>query len=153
MKKTRLITSGLIVLIILMAVQINAQQKRCDQRGNYYLTYLELDENQKTQAETFYTEMQKTVNTLNLDRKEKELELKKLMIADNVEEQVVFSKVEEISQLQAEIRKARMKNKIQLRSILTANQKVLFDSKEIGRMSGKRNGGRSDKSGRRNRVQ
>lgn len=137
MKKTSLITSSLLAIMLLFIFQANAQRGRGDNsRGNNFLTYLELDENQESQAKTFFTEMQKTVNPLRMEIKEKELELEKLMITDNVKEKTVYAKVDEIGQLKSEVQKARTKSKIQLRSILTDEQKVLFDSKEINGRKG-----------------
>lgn len=152
MKKTKLIAAGLIAVMLLLVVQVNAQRGNRDcSRGNNFLTYLELDENQEAQAQTFFMEMQKTVNPLKLDIREKELQLDKLMISANIDEKAVFAKVEEISRLKAEVQKARMKNKIQLRSILTEDQKVLFDSKETGRKNGRKRGG-PERMGKPNKM-
>jgi len=134
MKKTRLITVGLLAVMLLIVAQVSAQRNREDgQKGKDFLSYLQLNENQKAQAQTFFTEMKKTTNPLRLEIQKKQLEIDKLMMTDNVDEKTIFAKVDELARLQADMQKARLKSKIQLRSILTDEQKVMFDSKEVDR--------------------
>jgi Spy/CpxP family protein refolding chaperone len=138
MKLRRLMTVVLAIMM-LSIMQVSAQsQKGQNQRGDEEnpLTSLNLSEKQETQAKEFHSQMKEKITPIQLDVKEKEIQLQKLMIADEIDESAVFAKVDEISALKAEIQKARLLSKIQIRSILTKDQRIKFDEKAKDRKKG-----------------
>lgn len=122
----------MLAIMLLSIIQVSAQsqkdQKQKGERTNP-LMFLNLSEKQETQAKEFHSQMKEKVTPIQLDLEEKEIQLQKLMIADEIDESAVFAKVDEISALKAEIQKARLLSKIQLRSILTIEQRIKFDEK------------------------
>lgn len=132
MKTNQVIPAILLILTVgLLSANAQPKERKFDNKEKSHpLMYLNLNEEQEAQAKTFFAEMQKQITPLKLDVKEKEIELEKLLIADQINEKAVFAKVDEISLIKAEIQKAHLKNKIQLRSILTDEQRILFDAKK-----------------------
>jgi Spy/CpxP family protein refolding chaperone len=55
------------------------------------------------------------------------------MTADEVDEEAVMLLADKMGAIQIQIKKAHLKNSIQLRSVLSDEQKVLFDSKNMER--------------------
>ncbi len=140
--KTQKLSSWIMVAIMVIGgLSLSAQQMQGRNFQNFTnpqirFAYLELSAAQLEQAKTFYTEMQKMNTPLRVDIQEKQAQLNKLMIADQPNEKDIYTKVEEIADLRLEIQKARIASRLQLRSILDANQKVLFDARGFGNRNG-----------------
>lgn len=141
MMKTKRIMTVMLAIMLLSIMQVSAQfQRGQNQKGEgmHLLMFLDLSEEQETQAKAFYSQMKEKTTPIQLDVTAKEVRLQKLMIADKIEENTVFAMVDEISALKAQIRKARLQNKIKLRSILTDDQRVIFDANGIDRRRGRK---------------
>jgi protein CpxP len=134
MKKGKEIMVMLLVLFV--AFQTNAQndrQKFSKERNEHLIDYLDLSEEQQSQMKAFQLEMQSTTKELKLDLEEMRVQLKRLMTADEVDEEAVMLLADKMGAIQIQIKKAHLKNSIQLRSVLSDEQKVLFDSKNMER--------------------
>jgi protein CpxP len=134
MKKGKEIMVMLLVLFV--AFQTHAQndrQKFSKERNEHLIDYLDLSEEQQSQMKAFQLEMQSTTKELKLDLEEMRVQLKRLMTADEVDEEAVMLLADKMGAIQIQIKKAHLKNSIQLRSVLSDEQKVLFDSKNMER--------------------
>jgi protein CpxP len=134
MKKGKEIMVMLLVLFV--AFQTHAQndrQKFSKERNEHLIDYLDLSEEQQSQMKAFQLEMQSTTKELKLDLEEMRVQLKRLMTADEVDEEAVMLLADKMGAIQTQIKKAHLKNSIQQRSVLSDEQKVLFDSKNMER--------------------
>lgn len=153
MKTKRILTSVLLSVLVLasslaIAQPKNGQRGQCDkaQRGaKDKMACLNLTEDQQATAETFFTEMQKEMTPLKLDLKEKKVQLDKLMIADQPDEKDIDAKLEEMSAIRLEMQKLKIDHQLKLRTILDADQKVLFDAQQTGKRNGQSRKGQSKK--------
>ncbi len=139
--KTRKLMTMMVAMMLLSMIHVSAQsQKGPKERGeqSHPLMFLNLSDEQQAQAKAFYSQMKEKTTPIQLDVKEKEIQLQKLMIADKIDESAVFAKVDEVSALKAQIQKARLQNKIQLRSILNKEQRILFDAKATDKKKAKK---------------
>lgn len=151
MKTKRLLSSLLLSLLVLVGTVAMAQNRDGNrskgdrgQRGSSdKMTYLNLTEDQQATAKTLFTEMQEGMTPLKLDVKEKKVQMDKLMIADQPDEKAIYAKVDEMSDIRAQMQKLKIENKLKLRAILDADQKVLFDAKQTGKRKSKGRNGRS----------
>lgn len=124
------------LLVLFVAFQTHAQndrQKFSKERNEHLIDYLDLSEEQQSQMKAFQLEMQSTTKELKLDLEEMRVQLKRLMTADEVDEEAVMLLADKMGAIQIQIKKAHLKNSIQLRSVLSDEQKVLFDSKNMER--------------------
>ncbi len=102
---------------------------------------LDLNDEQKTQIEKIHLDMQKELlPTLN-EIREKNAKLSTL-ISENESESKINQLIDEISKLQATVRKGRISTHFKVRELLTDEQKIKFDT-----FSGNRFNGRDHHSG------
>jgi len=141
MKTQKLSSWILIAIMAISGLSLSAQNGQGRNFNNTTqtqnrLVYLDLTEAQQVQAKTFYTEMQKQSTPLRADMQEKQAQLNKLMIADPSNEKDIYAKVDEIAHIRLDLQKIRINSKLQMRAILDADQKVLFDAREVGNRNG-----------------
>lgn len=89
---------------------------------------LELTDAQKEQIEKFQTEHTKKVLPLRNELGELRAELRTLSTVDKVNMNDINKKIDEIGKVQTELMKERAAHRQQIRSLLTDEQRVKFDS-------------------------
>ncbi len=144
---------GLIVILIFASYQAEAQRDRGNGFGKGYRSgnprgdgdgpgpisrmgsALDLNDEQKSQIEKIHLDMQKELlPTLN-ELREKNAKLNTL-ISENESELKINQLIDEISKLQATVRKGRISNHFKVRELLTDEQKVKFDTFSGNRLNG-----------------
>ncbi len=152
--KTQKLSSWIIIAIMaisglsLSAQNMQGRDFNSTSQTQNRLAYLDLTEAQQVQAKTFFTEMQKQSTPLRADLQEKQAQLNKLMIAEPTNEKDIYAKVDEMAHIRLDLQKIRISHRLQMRTILDADQKALFDAQEVGR--GNRGGSsKGNKSGNR----
>jgi Spy/CpxP family protein refolding chaperone len=134
MKKEKKFVVLILVLMIAMSSMAQGKHERALKGDKAHpFAYLDLSEEQMTQLKAFRLEMQSTTKELKLDLEEMRVQLKRLMTADEVDEEAVMLLADKMGAIQTQIKKAHLKNNIQQRSVLSEEQKVLFDSKNMER--------------------
>ncbi len=89
---------------------------------------LKLDENQEAQAKTLRLEMMKETTPLKNELRVLKAQLHSQSVGDNAEEKAVFKLMEQISAKKLDIDKKQFQYQRKFRSILTDDQKILFDA-------------------------
>lgn len=170
MKKNKsfLISSMIILLLSVTSIQIQAQnrpmrgqQKATQNKGivqnkcENFLTDLTAD--QKTKMGTLRTQMQKATLPLLNEIKELEAKLTTLESADKVDMAKINQVIEQSTIKKAGVRKLRAQFKQDVRKILTEEQRVAFDMRQMRKGSRKGMGthhgrrmGNGNQSGNRN---
>lgn len=95
---------------------------------------LKLDATQQNQFKDLDLKLDKELLPLKSDLKVLDAELDKLLIADKPDQDAIGQKIEKIGALKVQIEKAKVKNRLAKRALLTDEQRVHFD--KCGCMSG-----------------
>lgn len=106
-------------------------QKFRNNQGNQHqrmLQYLELTEKQKEQVQTIHLNGQKAMLPLRNQIREKNARLLSLTTGDEFDETAVNTLITEISDLHASMMTMRISHRQEIRSLLTEEQQVKFDT-------------------------
>ena len=138
--KTRKITNVLLasMLLLFTAFQVNAQRnyEKFEQRSDRMQQMLDLTEDQETKIEVLRTahlkEMLQFRNKLNeLIAKEQTL-----TSADKADMKAINANIDEITSVKNKMMKQQAEHHQNVRSLLTEDQRVIFDSRGFGRGHG-----------------
>ena len=156
MKTRKLIAPVLVLLIFAGSFQVFAQNGNRDgnrdgrnNRNNDRLACLDLTAEQETQAKAIVTGIMEQSTPIKADVKVKQAELDQLMIADSPNEKAIYAKVDEISQLRAEMQKLKIEGKLKVRTILDDEQKAKFDANQLDGKRGKKGKGQKPSKGQK----
>ncbi len=162
MKKNHFKSAVLIVALIMATSQMYAQQGNGQGQGNKkgqcngygkFMNIPDLTDSQIEKIKVLKTTHMKTVLPVKNEIGEKEAKLRTLMSAENVDMSKVNSLIDEISVKKAFMKKDGVKMAIEIRKILTEEQRVFFDmrmsSKKGCRKGGKGYGNSSCRGGGR----
>lgn len=136
--KTAVIFLGLIGLTGLTFAQQGAQKnnkqrmekmQEMHQQRNLMQKIPDLSDQQQEQIRDTRLNTRKEVMPLQNRMREKAARLKTLRTAENADMAAINTVVEEMSSLRAEIMKARLASEQEIRSLLTDDQRVVFDSR------------------------
>lgn len=122
----------MILVIAFSSMQIMAQGKKMNKKGPAFKD-LELTENQQAKAKTLRMDLQQKSKLMNLDIKEKQIQLEKLMIADEPDKNAIFKKIDEISKLKTELQKLKATHRLDFRAMLTPEQQLKFDTHQMNK--------------------
>jgi Spy/CpxP family protein refolding chaperone len=86
-----------------------------------------LTEEQQTQIEKSKLNLDKELLPLEADVDVKRAELDKLFLVEKPDKKAVYKKVDEIGVLQVQIEKIKVDHKLEVRALLTPDQRVAFD--------------------------
>lgn len=116
-------------------------QKSNQQRNGAKLLKLELTDEQKEKMADLRLQSQKeTLSYKNVIR-EKKAKMRTLSTGENYDVNELNKLVDEISDLEASVKKVMVKNRGEMRALLTEDQKIIFDSMPMQpRKMGKRGG-------------
>lgn len=141
----------MILLFLFVGMGLYAQQGAGQQNQDRTpYKFLELTADQQTQVEAIMTNFQESSKMKKLDAKEKEIQLEKLMVADKPDEKAIMAKVDEIMALRTDLRKEAIKNKLEVRALLTPEQRAKFDAR-MNQKQKRRGGQKNNKGAKRQR--
>ena len=141
--------SALIVVMLAIAFSSTAQQKQGSPQQKKQMKFEnrdmlpDLTDAQKDQMKAIRIKGMKATQTLKNQLMEKRAHLNTLSSADKADMKAINKQIDEIATLQASMQKVRAANKQEVRSILTDDQRVMFDARRGG--SSHRKGGQGTK--------
>jgi len=91
----------------------------------------DLTEDQQAQIEAIRLKLEKTVIPLKGEIKVLDAELKNLLASGSASERELDRKIDEISALRVSVQKRQVKQHLEIRSLLTEEQKVFFDRRML----------------------
>lgn len=128
MKTKRLISAAVIALMLFGTSAVYAQHKGPEhQRDNG----LKLTEEQKAKMKDIRTASYKEIKQLENQMGELKAKQRTLTMADKPDMNAINANIDEITKVQNKMMKIRAANHQQIRSLLTDEQKMLFDSKKM----------------------
>lgn len=125
------------------------EHKKASMHKKYDDEMLNLTDAQKEQMKTIRTDTQKQMMPLKNQLQEKEARMKTLTTNENVDMAQVDALIDEMAALRAEMRKIKERKKQETRSILTEEQRVIFDSMKAhhkGRHKGHKQGPKQEQA-------
>jgi Spy/CpxP family protein refolding chaperone len=91
-----------------------------------------LTDAQKKQADIMHLNVKKSMSVLKAQKKLKKIELINLVIMDNPDTNAIHSKIDEIIEVKREIMRVRNDHMVEMRGMLTPEQRLSFDMGLLG---------------------
>jgi len=113
-------------------------RKECKKGHEKHTDIPNLTEDQKTQIEAIRGEFKTENQTTMRELKSKQQELRQLTSADSVNIEAVDSLIDEIGTLKTSIMKSKTNMDLEVRNLLTEDQRTYFDSRPLHRHKHKR---------------
>lgn len=166
MKKIILFTTALFLGFTVLSAQPNKMNKKPQRQGSEFSQRnmgpggmgvqnsncrLDLTEEQQDQMKDLRMDHQKNVMTVKNEMGVLAAEQKVLMSGDDQNLNDINKKIDEMQVLRTDLLKMSAKHRLEVRNLLTDEQKVLFDSKKIGsqnKFKGKSQGMKNSRNGR-----
>lgn len=121
--------------------------KKGDQTTHMKMMLPDLSDEQIAKIKTLRLEMMKQVTPLKAQLKEKMAHLNTLSIAEKPDMKAINTTIDEIGALKVQMMKIHAKFRQDMRALLTADQRIIFDSKAGKRMGHGMKGHHGSKSG------
>lgn len=140
----------MLVLMLSVAFSTSAQQRAASPQQKKQMKFEhsdmlpDLTEAQKDQMKAIHIKGMKATQTLKNQLMEKRAHLNTLSSADKADMKAINKQIDEIFIIQASIHKVRAASKQEVRSLLTDDQRVMFDARKGGMSH--RNGGHGTKN-------
>lgn len=128
MKNYKILTAGILILALTAAVPSLAQkgpEKKPMMHEEMCCSKLNLSSDQKEKLQKIRLDFQKELLPLKTELKAKMLELRQLAL-ENAEKNQINTKIDEIAQARAEIKKKTYAHHLEIKNILTEEQKKNF---------------------------
>jgi Spy/CpxP family protein refolding chaperone len=106
-------------------------RKECNKGHEKHADIPNLTEEQKTQIEAIRDEFKTENHTTMSELREKQQELRQLKSADSVNIEAVDSLIDEIGVLKTSIMKSKTNMDLEVRNLLTEDQRTYFDSRPL----------------------
>ena len=106
-------------------------RKECKNRHEQYTGIPDLTQEQKTQIEAIRDEFKEENQTTKSALREKREELRQLTSAESVNTQAIDSLIDEIGALKTSMMKSKTNMDLEVRSLLTEEQREYFDSRPL----------------------
>ena len=100
-----------------------------------------LTEEQKVAADKLHLTLMRSVNVLKAQLRVKKIEANNMVVSDSPDKNAIYQKIDEILKLKRIIMQTKYDNMIEMRNILTPEQRVSFDMK-LTEGAGRRKGHR-----------
>ena len=142
--------SYIAISLLVLMTGLSAQGRGGFGRGIGWNDDLNLTTEQIKQIDGFRTDFRKAQIDVRADMQKLRLELKELMQVDNPNQKVIDAQLENIQDQELAMEKLRVAHQLDVRALLTDEQKVLFDQHSFGQGMGRHHkGNRSgDQDGR-----
>jgi Spy/CpxP family protein refolding chaperone len=132
MKKRLFTVLTVLAAFTLMVPLAGAQEKPKDEGGCCPMRHqLNLTDDQEKQVEKSKFDLEKAVLPLETQIEVKHAELKALLVADNPNAGTVNAKLDEIGGLRTQIQKKRVAHEMEVRRLLTPEQRLQFDRRVL----------------------
>ena len=138
MKRNFILLSAAVIVLVLAGLSLAQMERRGPMEGPRHQMFrehepgmfamLNLTDAQKEQIEKLRTEHMKNVLPLRNELGELRAELRTLSTVDKVNMTDINKKIDEMGKVQTELMKERAAHRQQIRSLLTDEQRVKFDS-------------------------
>jgi Spy/CpxP family protein refolding chaperone len=122
-------------------------EKNCN-RAYYNHSLPNLSEDQQTKIEKLHDQHFKSMQAIRDQMAEKKARLNTLNHADKPDMDAINKVIEDIGQLKVQMMKKKITHRLEIRNLLTDEQKIVFDKQPMGKMHKKHF--RSGKQGRGN---
>lgn len=99
-------------------------------RHQMMMARLDLTADQQEQVDQLYLENQKEMLPLRNDLREKQARLRTLNTAANYDQNAVNSLIDEIGEVRTDMMKKRAGHRQEIRSLLTDEQRIIFDTRQ-----------------------
>ncbi|MBI9069774.1 MAG: Spy/CpxP family protein refolding chaperone [Salinivirgaceae bacterium] len=129
--------------------QKTGYQQNSMNRGEYMANLLELSDEQKEKIESLRLNHQKQILPLKNELGEKQAKMRTLNTAENTDTKAINALIDEMGVIKTKMAKIRAAHKQDVRSTLTSDQRVIYDS-HIGRKGQRGNRGQGHKGNRGN---
>lgn len=130
--------TAMLVLMLSVAFSVSAQQRAGAPQQKKQMKYErqemlpDLTDGQKDQMKEIHLKCMKATQSLKNELMEKRAHLNTLNSTDKADMKAINKQIDEISNLQASIQKVRAASKQEVRSLLTDDQRVMFDARKGG---------------------
>ena len=137
MKQKIFIAAFIFMSISVFSVKAQNMKGNAGCKGDYLINQLpNLTETQKTSISDIRTKHLKVFNTLKIQKNEKQAHLQTLKIQDTPDQKAIDKSIDEITAIQNQMMKNRMAMHMEIRKLLTDEQKVYFDKHTMNRKKG-----------------
>ncbi|MCD4736713.1 MAG: Spy/CpxP family protein refolding chaperone [Bacteroidales bacterium] len=161
MKNTKMRTNLVMVAALLLSLNLGVMAQQGNgwgngqgwQKGDFCGNIPDLTEDQQSKIQTLRTAHWKEMQTLRNDLGEKRARLQTLQTADNVNMNEINNVIEEMGTIRTNKQKSAIAHRLDVRNLLTDDQKVYFDSRAGNRGAGMGNKcgfGQGRRNGNRN---
>lgn len=152
MKHTRILTTGILVVLFSLTTNVFAQrgQKECrdndNNRSDRFKEMMDLSDDQVEDIKALKTKHFSVMDELRSDMEIVNSELKDITSGEDYNLNAALKKVDEITSLKNKMMKVELKHRDEVRNLLTDEQKVIFDKqKPRGRRDFNKDGKRGGK--------
>ncbi|MEE8328809.1 MAG: periplasmic heavy metal sensor [Thermodesulfovibrionia bacterium] len=90
-----------------------------------------LTDEQKMKVDKMHLALKKSTSVLKAKLKVNKIELSILIVKGNPDKKAIYQKIDDILELKREIMRKKYDHKIEMRDILTPEQRVSFDMKQV----------------------
>jgi Spy/CpxP family protein refolding chaperone len=150
MKNFKMKTNLVLVAVLLLSLNLSVLAQQGNGRGNvsgwqkgYFCENIpDLTEDQQSQIQTLRTAHWKEMQNFRNDLGEKRARMQTLQTADNVNMDEINNLIEEMGTIRTKKQKSAVAHRMDVRNLLTDDQKVYFDSR-----AGKRGAGMGNRCG------
>lgn len=149
MKIKILIPICISLLFFSSVLSARGQQNKAMAPGNRMQAMLELTDEQADKIETIHLKASKSTIPIMSQMKVKQAELDQLMLADKPNRNTIIKKVQELEALKSELKVMNTLKRLDVRDLLTEEQRVKFDQMHLSRGFGHHNMGRPMHQGMR----
>ena len=137
--KIKLLVAVMLLPLMSLYAQPNGQNRQHAQQSRERTVIPDLTDEQKDQMQEIRLSTQKSLLPIKNELGENRAKLRTLTTADNPDMKAIDKLIDENGQLMASMMKIQASNHQKVRSLLTEDQRIVFDSKKRG----------FDRSGRR----
>lgn len=150
MKNTKMKTNLVLVAALLLSINLGVMAQQGNgrgygpgwQNGNFCENIPDLTEDQESQIQTLRTAHWKDMQNFRNELGEKRAKMQTLQTADNVNMDEINNLIEEMGTIRTNKQKSAVAHRMDVRNLLTDDQKVYFDSR-----AGKRGAGMGNRCG------
>lgn len=136
MKHTRILTTGILVVLFSLTTNVFAQrgQKECrdndNNRSDRFKEMMDLSDDQVEEIKALKTKHFSMMDELRSDMEIVNSELKDITSGEDYNLNAALKKVDEITSLKNKMMKVELKHRDAVRNLLTDEQKVIFDKQK-----------------------
>lgn len=125
--KHPILTTAVILIAIVVSAQTFGQEPGKLKRAHECCGMMDLTEEQQAKIEELKTNLEKAILPMKTKLGVKQAELQELLVAENPNKAAIDKKIDEISGLRTQMQKKHINHRLEVRALLTPEQRVKFD--------------------------